>query len=48
MEKRLTSRKEKKFCVLCGSVAAQEALFEVERGVTLIEKYCDICIKKIK
>lgn len=55
MEKRLTSirplTKQKgktKFCALCGSIATQEALFEVEGGVTLIEKYCDICIKKIK
>jgi hypothetical protein len=55
MEKRLTSTRplteqkgKTKFCALCGSVATQEALFEVEGGVTLIEKYCDICIKKIK
>jgi hypothetical protein len=55
MEKRLTSiraiseRKGKtKFCAHCGSVATQEALFEVEGGVTLIERYCDICAKKVK
>ncbi|HXX98226.1 MAG TPA: hypothetical protein VEL11_14030 [Candidatus Bathyarchaeia archaeon] len=55
MEKRLTSTRplteqkgKTKFCALCGSVATQEALFEVEGGVTLIEKYCDICIKEIK
>ena len=55
MEKRLTSirplteqKGKTKFCALCGSAATQEALFEVEGGVTLIEKYCDICIKKIK
>ena len=54
MEKRLTSlrpftehRGEKKFCVECGNVATQEALFQVE-GASLIEKYCDICVKKIK
>ena len=55
MEKRLiskrpfTERKGKtKFCAHCGSVATQEALFEVEGGITLIERYCDICAKKVK
>lgn len=54
MEKRLTSlrpftehRGKTKFCVLCGNVATQEAFFEVE-GATLIEKYCDKCVKKVK
>jgi hypothetical protein len=54
MEKRLTSlrpftahRDETKFCAQCGNVATQEALFKVE-GACLIEKYCDICVKKIK
>ncbi len=55
MEKRLiskrpfTERKGKtKFCAPCGSLATQEALFEVEGGVTLIERYCDIRVKKVK
>ncbi|HYA84951.1 MAG TPA: hypothetical protein VEH06_16120 [Candidatus Bathyarchaeia archaeon] len=54
MQKRLTSlrpftehRGEKKFCVDCGNVATQEALFQVD-GASLIEKYCDICVKNIK
>jgi len=54
VKKRLTSlrpffeqRDKTKFCVLCGNVATQEALFEVE-GASLIEKYCDICVNKIK
>jgi hypothetical protein len=54
VEKRLTSlrpftehRGKTKFCAHCGNVATQEALFEVERA-SLIEKYCDICVKKIK
>ena len=54
MEKRLTSlrpfteqRGKTKFCGNCGNVATQEALFEVD-GASLIEKYCDICVKKIK
>jgi hypothetical protein len=38
---------KRKFCAHCGNVATQEALFEVE-GASLIEKYCDICVKKIK
>jgi hypothetical protein len=55
MEKRLislrpfTERKGKtKFCAHCGSVATQEVLFEVDEGVTLIERYCAICVKKVK
>jgi hypothetical protein len=40
-------RGEKKFCVDCGNVATQEALFQLD-GASLIEKYCDICVKKIK
>ena len=54
MEKRLTSlrpftahRDKTKFCAHCGNVASQEALFGVE-GASIIEKYCDICVKKIK
>ncbi|HYA83758.1 MAG TPA: hypothetical protein VEH06_09975 [Candidatus Bathyarchaeia archaeon] len=54
MEKRLTSlrrftgyRGKTKFCTHCGKIATQEALFEVD-GASLIEKYCDICVKKIK
>ncbi|HKG29637.1 MAG TPA: hypothetical protein VKA91_00070 [Nitrososphaeraceae archaeon] len=34
-----------KFCVNCGNVATQEALFNLE-GAMLIEKYCDTCAKK--
>ncbi len=55
MEKKLTSLRplaehkgKAKFCALCGRLATQEALFEVEGGATLIEKYCDICVKKVK
>ncbi|MDQ6866593.1 MAG: hypothetical protein M3044_22545 [Thermoproteota archaeon] len=55
MEKRLislrpfTERKGKtKFCAHCGSVATQEVLFEVDGGITLIERYCDICVRKVK
>ena len=55
MEKRLislrpfTERKGKtKFCAHCDSVATQEVLFEVDEDVTLIERYCAICINKVK
>jgi hypothetical protein len=34
-----------KFCVNCGNIATQEALFNVD-GAMLIEKYCDSCVKK--
>jgi hypothetical protein len=32
-------------CVSCGNIATQEAIFSVE-GATIIEKYCDSCVKK--
>lgn len=35
------------FCVGCGSVATQTALFKIE-GATIIERYCDKCAKKVK
>jgi len=34
-----------KFCVSCGNMATQEALFNVD-GAMLIEKYCDKCVEK--
>jgi hypothetical protein len=37
-----------KFCATCGNVASQEAIFNVGDGVTLIEKCCDTCAKKIR
>ena len=37
--------RKSKFCVSCGSIATQEALFNVD-GAMLIEKYCDSCAKK--
>jgi hypothetical protein len=54
LEKKLTSvrpfaehRGKAKFCAHCGNVATQEALFEVDE-ISLIERYCEICVKKIK
>jgi hypothetical protein len=34
-----------KFCVDCGNMATQEALFSVD-GAMLVEKYCDPCAQK--
>ena len=38
--------RKSKFCISCGSIATQEALFNVD-GAMLIEKYCDTCAKKV-
>ncbi|MGA9155074.1 MAG: hypothetical protein WBZ36_31210 [Candidatus Nitrosopolaris sp.] len=37
-----------KYCVSCGNLATVEALFSVGDGVTAIERYCDVCSKKVK
>lgn len=37
--------KNPKYCVSCGNMATQEALFNVD-GAMLIEKYCDTCAVK--
>ena len=38
--------KKIKFCVNCGNIAAHTAYFKVE-GASIIERYCDTCIKTI-
>jgi hypothetical protein len=38
--------KKVKFCVNCGNVAAHTAFFGVE-DATIIERYCDKCVKTI-
>ncbi len=38
--------KKMKFCVNCGNIAAHTACFKVE-GATIIERYCDVCVKTI-
>ena len=35
------------FCAHCGNVATQEALFAVDEDITLIERYNDICSRKV-
>lgn len=37
-----------KFCASCGNLATQEALFNVGGGVSVIERYCDVCATKVK
>ncbi|MEP6576458.1 MAG: hypothetical protein ABJB85_08535 [Nitrososphaerota archaeon] len=39
--------KKMKFCINCGNVATHTAYFKVE-GATIIERYCDTCIKTIE
>jgi hypothetical protein len=39
---------ETKFCATCGDSATVEAFFDVGGGVTLIEKYCNLCAKKVR
>ena len=39
------SGRKSKFCISCGSIATQEALFNVD-GAMLIEKYCDTCAER--
>jgi hypothetical protein len=39
--------KKPKHCSTCGSLATLEAFFDVGDRVTMIEKYCDACSKKI-
>ncbi len=45
----MQSPKEKKlkYCSTCGGLATVEAHFDVGDGVTMIEKYCDDCSKKV-
>jgi len=35
------------FCITCGSMATQTALFKIE-GAIIIERYCDNCMKSVK
>ena len=34
------------FCVGCGGVATQTALFKIE-GAVIVERYCDACASKL-
>ena len=39
--------RKQKYCTTCAKLASQEAYFDVGDGITMIEKYCDECSKKI-
>jgi hypothetical protein len=41
------SDKKIKLCVYCGNVATHTACFSVEHA-TVIERYCDTCVKNIR
>ncbi|MFY9869520.1 MAG: hypothetical protein WAK17_07365 [Candidatus Nitrosopolaris sp.] len=36
-----------KRCLSCGNVATREALFDLDGELTLIQRYCDICMIKL-
>lgn len=36
-----------KFCKTCGNTATQEALFNVGGDITVIERYCGICVTNV-
>jgi hypothetical protein len=42
-ESSIIGDKESKFCVYCGTLATQEAFFDLGNGVMVVEKYCHIC-----
>lgn len=35
------------YCSSCGAIASQKAIFDAH-GATVIEKYCDNCVKEMK
>ena len=39
-------RKNPKYCVGCGKIATQIAYFDAD-GATVIEGYCDKCVKSV-
>ena len=40
-------RDRRKRCALCGNLASHAAVFKVE-GASLVEKYCNVCVKGLK
>jgi hypothetical protein len=36
-----------KYCSTCGNQATQDACFDVGEGVSVIEKYCYVCARKV-
>lgn len=47
IEKDERNKDRRYFCVGCGGVATQTALFRIE-GATIVERYCDSCGKSVK
>lgn len=47
IEKDEKNKDRKYFCVGCGGLATQTALFKIE-GATIVERYCDRCAESIK
>jgi hypothetical protein len=46
IEKESKNKDKIYFCVGCGSVATQTALFKIE-GAVIVERYCDVCASKL-
>jgi hypothetical protein len=46
IEKDERSNGKQFFCIGCGSLATQTALFKVE-GAIIVERYCDKCASKV-
>jgi hypothetical protein len=44
---RPSNGKKLRYCITCENLATQEACFDVGQQVTIIEKYCDKCAKKV-
>ena len=38
---------KRKRCVFCGNLATHVAVFNVE-GASLVERYCNVCVKELK
>ncbi|MGB6594539.1 MAG: hypothetical protein WBE68_23810, partial [Candidatus Nitrosopolaris sp.] len=43
----LRSKGNAKRCLSCGNVSTREALFDLDGELTLIQRYCDICMIKL-
>jgi transcription elongation factor Elf1 len=46
IEKDKKKKDKEYFCVSCGGVATQTALFKIE-GAIIVERYCDNCAKSV-
>jgi hypothetical protein len=46
IEKDEKNKDKQYFCIGCGSVATQIALFKIE-GAVILERYCDVCASKL-